>query len=65
MVTTHDFVATTIVCRQVRVMTKETRQYGFLRAGREADLAYLEAEEDKFWNEYVVKKVEPPLIIKL
>jgi hypothetical protein len=46
-------------------MTKETRQYGFLRAGREADLAYLEAEEDKFWNEYVVKKVEPPLIIKL
>jgi len=67
-VTGYDFV---ILVAQLKfvdkfgVMTKETRQYGFLRAGREADLAYLEAEEDKFWNEYVVKKVEPPLIIKL
>jgi len=64
-VTNYDFV---ILVAQLKfedkygVMTKETRQYGFLKVGREADLSYLEQQEDKFW-ECVVKEIEPPLLI--
>jgi putative phage-type endonuclease len=64
-VTNYDFV---ILVAQLKfvdrngVMTKETRQYGYLRNGREADLLYLENEVDKFWS-YVERKEEPPLLI--
>lgn len=43
------------------VRTKETRHYGFLKEGREIDLKYLEEQEDIFWNEYILKGIEPPL----
>jgi len=41
------------------------RPYFFSREDCEDDIKHLEEEETKFWNEYVLKKVEPPLSIKI
>jgi predicted phage-related endonuclease len=39
----------------------QLRQYGYLASDRLEDMRYLEAEEDKWWNEYYLKSQEPPL----
>ncbi len=41
------------------------RPYFFSREDCKDDIAWLEEEETKYWNEYVLKKVEPPLAIKI
>jgi putative phage-type endonuclease len=45
------------------VKTNETRHYGFMALDRIDDMKILLENEIKFWNEYVLKDVEPPLII--
>jgi len=66
LITDYDFV---ILRAQLKhqdannVKTLETRDYGFLRVGKEEDLEYLEHEVDNFWNEYILKNIEPPLKI--
>lgn len=41
----------------------ETRRYFIERAEVQDDIDYLLAEEIKFWNDYVLKDREPPLIL--
>lgn len=40
-----------------------TRQYGIFRDDKIEDLKYLEIEEDIFWNNHVLPKIEVPQII--
>jgi len=66
LITDYDFV---ILRAQLKhtdnngVMTLETRDYCFLKEGREKDLEYLEKEVDYFWLENIQKGIEPPLKI--
>lgn len=48
-----------------KVMTLETRDYGFLRSQVLEDLKYLENEIDIFWNENILKNIEPPLKVSI
>lgn len=45
------------------VVYLQTKHYQFTRKEVEADLQYLLAEEIKFWNNNVVKKIKPYLIL--
>lgn len=66
LITNYDFVilrAQLKHCDNNGVITLDTRDYGFLREGREVDLEYLEKEIDYFWLENIQKGVEPPLKI--
>ncbi len=68
LVTGYDFVILRAKLKWVDlngVVTHEIRDYGFLRAGREKDLEFLEKEADVFWFDNIQKKIEPPLKIKL
>lgn len=59
LVTNYDFVVlSALLCFSNG--QHEIRNYFWLREEIKADIEYLEKEEDKFWNEYVLKKVEPP-----
>lgn len=63
-VTNYDFVILTaqLTFEDVYgVKTHEIRHYGFMRDEKLVDLAYLENEVDKFWNNFVLTGVEPPL----
>ncbi len=42
--------------------SSENRIYIATRNGMEESIDFLEREEDIFWNEYVLKKIEPPLV---
>ena len=39
------------------------KTYTILRSEVEKDIQYLEQEEIKFWNEYVIKDIRPPLLL--
>ena len=39
------------------------KTYTILRSEVEEDIQYLEQEEIKFWNEYVIKDIRPPLLL--
>ncbi len=41
------------------------RPYFFSRENCEKDIKWLVEQEEIFWNEYVIKKVEPPLELKI
>jgi putative phage-type endonuclease len=63
-VTNYDFVILTaqLTFEDVyKVKTHEIRHYGFMREEKLEDLAYLEKEADKFWNDFVLTGIEPPL----
>lgn len=46
------------------IVTLETRDYCFTKDSVLPDLAYLEREEDKYWNDYILNGKEPPLLIR-
>lgn len=48
-----------------KIKTHSTRDYVFLRDNVLEDLKYEESEIDKFWVEYYLKDIEPPLKINL
>lgn len=63
-ITGYDFIILTALLTFEdinEVKTHEIRHYGFMRNDKLDDLKYLEEETDKFWNDYVLTGLEPPL----
>lgn len=63
-ITGYDFIILTaqLTFEDVnRVKTHEIRHYGFMAKDKVEDLKYLEDETTKFWNDFVLTGVEPPL----
>lgn len=68
LITGYDFV---ILRAQLKwednnkIKTLETRDYGFTKEQVLEDLKYLENEIDIFWNENILKRIEPPLKVSI